>query len=209
MENSSGKSNTRSRGRSDTDPGSHCVRAASVIGPVTLPPGPESTPTPSETRRSRGDVVKYAAIMEFQRCHTDPRGGIRRAFARLRERGVLREREFLPECGFRCSFVLWRREFASRGLDLVRICAIVSLALVSTGCFAWIRSVQSSVVCKPDAARTAGRDDALSGEPPQESYGAMCGVAETSLNRMYQEAYEAVDEQSRGSQRGLLPRFLR
>jgi len=83
------------------------------------------------------------------------------------------------------------------------------LCVTTTGCFAWVRSVQTSVVCKPDAAREAGQQDALAGDPPNENYAEICGVAEPSLNRMYREAYDAVDAGSRGSQRSLLPRLFR
>ncbi len=94
------------------------------------------------------------------------------------------------------------------GFVLLRASAALLLALASTGCFAWVRSVQTAVVCKPEAARSAGREDALAGDPVRDDYASMCGVAEESLNRMYQEAYEAVDEQSRGSRRGLLRRVF-
>jgi hypothetical protein len=70
-------------------------------------------------------------------------------------------------------------------------------ALALTGCFELVRSARVSQVCTPEAAQRAGEGDARAGSPPRESYGALCGVAEPSLNGIYTEAYNAVPETER------------
>jgi len=96
---------------------------------------------------------------------------------------------------------------ASHPACLVGVLAF--LLASSTGCFAFARSVQVSFVCKPEAAREAGEEDALAGDPPRESYAAICGVAEPSLNRLYEEGYNGVGEDRRGTRTGFFSRLFR
>ena len=91
---------------------------------------------------------------------------------------------------------------------LAWIAAVVCTASLSTGCFAWIRSLREGQVCRPEAARSTGERDALAGREPRESYAAICGVSEAALNQRYREAYEGVPADQRGTGRGLLGRLL-
>jgi len=63
-------------------------------------------------------------------------------------------------------------------------------------------------VCRPDAAQEAGERDALRGSEARESYAAICGVSEISLNRIYREAYDSIPEERRGSEGGVLGSLL-
>ena len=82
---------------------------------------------------------------------------------------------------------------------------VASLAL--TGCLELVRSARVSQVCTPEAARRAGENDARGGAAVRESYGAICGVAEPSLNDIYSEAYQAVPEAER-AEPGFFRRLL-
>ena len=78
-----------------------------------------------------------------------------------------------------------------------RILGISSFSLALCGCLNLFDHYLTSQVCKPGAAREAGAEDARAGRPMDEAYGSRCGVAETSLNGMYREAYDAVPAQER------------
>jgi hypothetical protein len=76
------------------------------------------------------------------------------------------------------------------------------------GCLAAVRAFQEGRTCTPEAAREAGIDDAQSGRLLDEDYAQICGVAESSLNRIYRDAYDGVPPGERDA-RSWLDRLLR
>jgi len=90
-----------------------------------------------------------------------------------------------------------------------RTLGILSVALLASGCLAFVYSRHVSRICNPEAARSAGERDALSGDEPRENYGEACGVAEAAVNQAYRAAYDGVEEDRRGTESGFLPRLGR
>ena len=95
--------------------------------------------------------------------------------------------------GGRTTSGLGMGRLATRRLGPLALAGSIALS----GCFEGIRAARASFVCTPEAARSAGEQDARAGSPPRESYGLTCGVAEPALNAIYTEAYTAVPETER------------
>ena len=99
------------------------------------------------------------------------------------------------------------RTLRSAGPRARLVLGLLCTVWLANGCFAFARSMQVERVCKPEAAKAAGERDARAGREARGSYAEICGVSESPLNRMYQEAYDAVpsDERTGGFLGGLLP----
>jgi hypothetical protein len=86
-----------------------------------------------------------------------------------------------------------------------RRAAALAIALCALGCYP-VRPFREGRVGRPDAAEAAGRADARSGRQMAENYGQICGVAESSLNKIYRDAYDSVPASERRP--GFLRRLL-
>jgi hypothetical protein len=75
------------------------------------------------------------------------------------------------------------------------------------GCYP-VAHLREASVCTPVAAQKAGLKDARRGRTLDEGYAEICGVAESSLNKLYREAYDSVPGEQR-DERGLFKRIFR
>jgi hypothetical protein len=75
------------------------------------------------------------------------------------------------------------------------------------GCYP-VAALREASVCTPEAAREAGTRDARRGRTLNEAYAEICGVAESSLNKVYREAYDGVPAEER-TEGGLFRRIFR
>jgi hypothetical protein len=92
-----------------------------------------------------------------------------------------------------------RVEVGESGGTAVRERTWIGLLLVClSGCYP-VAALREFSVCTPAAAAQAGTKDARRGRTLNEGYADICGVAESSLNKLYREAYDGVPAEERAA----------